>query len=607
MPEMSPVPDATWTIPSGVNISEWQWSRNSAITSFLELLRSQKRFTIGEIKRLQHKALLAQLHVSLGSAPCSKTEARPLAYEVEQMSDPLMFASGETPLADPVLKPAVLERTHLEHCAACAPHGSVRPQCYFFAMLRCVSHGWLPPVIWDEVHQRSNEQKDPNYPPFRTFLNSNMKEFAKMSQLGMVLPLSAEQLTLPRGPTIPMGCVIKNSDKHRAFAVSGVTIVDQESLSAANVSLEAHGLPIIKTRVTMDATRSGFNEKAYSPPFRYLSLSVPLAHIQRNDFLAKGDLSRYFWSFRFADSCRLWFIVWIAGLFYSLLNIFFGLTSAPYFTSAYGAEMLRVLRARGIVAYNMIDDWLVFAPSEALAKHKISVVRELTESWGFGWATDKEGVGQQLVFLGVLIDTVHMTLRFDKLAAKSFATQLRLYCSWIEEGRPLSSSLVSHVAGKLNWFAEVVQSGRLHIRSWWTYHRYGARTHASALSRIILDSQWWLRLLDCWAEDSHSSIDYEILSASELEADLWSIYVGQSDSSGLDGFGYFHGYLSSTHPMRWLSAQWPGGVLPPSSLYGELYSLFYFLSSTTLSSLLFFLDGAHATTHMCGAYQRLHF
>ena len=424
-----------------------------------------------------------------------------------------------------------------------------------------------------------------------------MKEFEKMQKLGMVVPLSSHELSLPRGPTIPMGCVLKNSDKHRAFATTGVSIVDQPSLSLANAELESANLAPIKTRITMDATRSGFNPNAYSPPFRYLSLSVPIAEIQRNDFLAKGDLSRYFWSFQFAEGCRLWFIVLLSGVFYALLNIFFGITSAPYFTSAYGAEMLRVLAARGVPAYNMIDDWLVIGRTEVHARSQLRVVQQLTESWGFGWAAEKEGVGQRLVFLGVLIDTVSMTLRFDSLSAKSFSVQLRLYVSWIESGRDLSCSLVSHVAGKLNWFAEVVQAGRLHIRSWWVYHKYGSHIHADAKRKLLQDSAWWLRLLDYWGDESHSPIDYEILSASELEADPMSIYVGQSDSSGIDGFGFFHGYLSSTSPLLWYSAKWPDGRLPPSSLHGELYALYHFLSATQLTSLvlIWIFDSSGAT------------
>ena len=78
---------------------------------------------------------------------------------------------------------------------------------------------------------------------------------------------------------------------------------------------------------------------------------------------------------------------------------------------------------------------------------------------------DKFKYGQQIVFLGILIDSVSMTVRFDPIAAKSFRIELEVYLNILLADKHLDIQDIRPICGKLNWFAELVQSGRMHITS----------------------------------------------------------------------------------------------------------------------------------------------
>ncbi len=55
--------------------------------------------------------------------------------------------------------------------------------------------------------------------------------------------------------------------------------------------------------------------------------------------------------------------------------------------------------------------------------------------------------GQQLVYVGILIDTVKMVLRFDAVQSRGFKTQLVEYISMLKLGRHVDAGTVHHVCG----------------------------------------------------------------------------------------------------------------------------------------------------------------
>ena len=64
------------------------------------------------------------------------------------------------------------------------------------------------------------------------------------------------------GIVSPMGTSIKNSDKKRAVVLTGIRIVDQNTLRTASEAMEKLGFPPLKARIINDVTVSGVNRAA---------------------------------------------------------------------------------------------------------------------------------------------------------------------------------------------------------------------------------------------------------------------------------------------------------------------------------------------------------
>ena len=192
----------------------------------------------------------------------------------------------------------------------------------------------------------------------------------------------------------------------------------------------------------------------------------------------------------------------------------------------------------------MMDDYLTGGATRGEAERKLNQVCAMFVRVGHVIQSEKNEIGQRLVFLGILIDTIRMMVSFDATQAKGMRAQLAMYLELIKSGRDLDLGTIRHVAGSLNWYAEVVQSGRTRLRSWWSYFRHTSKLNLRLKLQLVQDTEWWLELLGKWSEGGVVVIEYPILNAAELASDSDSIWVVQSDTSGPDGFGYYHGSLT---------------------------------------------------------------
>lgn len=160
----------------------------------------------------------------------------------------------------------------------------------------------------------------------------------------------------------------------------------------------------------------------------------------------------------------------------------FGYTACPYYTSTFGAEYhCWFTEVYGIPNSYIVDDWFTVALTLALCLSQMQTMCNIFESCGFTMNASKFKYGQQIVFLGIHIDSITMTVRFDPIAAKSFRIKLQVY---------LNFHCIRAIRGKLNWFAELVQSGRLHISSCLDYLRFHKSSYPASMNLLRLDFQW---------------------------------------------------------------------------------------------------------------------
>jgi hypothetical protein len=178
-----------------------------------------------------------------------------------------------------------------------------------------------------------------------------------------------------------------------------------------------------------------------------------------------------------------------------------------------------------------------------------------------------------------------MTLSFDSTQARGMRDQLSRSLSVLKSGRDLDLGTIRHTAGRLGWYAEVLQSGRCRTKSWWDYTRFWKQLRPANRARLIKDTEWWLEKLVVWADKDLLGIEYPILTADETLKAPHSIYVVQSDASGDDGFGFAEGFLEDENPS-FVSRQWGDGYTFVTSHNGELQAFLFWIRSTVIQSKL---------------------
>lgn len=517
------------------------------VQHLLQYITQQGTFSLHTLKRGISKYMKQQSDTRFESI---HEINKPDGLSVHDMFDPLLFQPGSFAL-DPrahTLVPDRMRTLHCSSCPTCGPFDSVQDTCYFAQMMRCITHGWHAPCNYERIAPVYHTAG--NYPSVTRYALSADKELQDMLDNQVLVPLS-------RPPRVvnPLGAILKNSDRMRSKVLVGIEVVDQESLTRASAALVARGHPKIKCRLTTDLTATGINRASYAPPFRYPSLGDALRVVRRNGYIASGDVSRYFHSFPLAIDGRSYWGVMYGGVMYAYARCCFGHAACPYYASTWSAEFRQWALAAGLDPAFMVDDWFLCETSLSQAQASMTALCAMFESCGFGMSVDKFQYGQQIVFIGVLIDTVTMTIRFDSTQARGMRLQLLAYMDRIRAGHHLDHTTTRHVCGKLNWYSEIVQSGRLHIRPWWEYERHSSAVYAGTMVQLVLDTQWWVDLLQTWEDNRSGTVEYKILSAEELQNNPQSMYFLQSDASGTDGFGYYSGFLRDTD-LQYVSKVW---------------------------------------------------
>jgi hypothetical protein len=549
----------------GANGREIVLSEATPVKKILLEWASAKSFSIGGLKR--------SIHTLWKERQSSGEPEVPNHLSARDMFDERLFRCGDVPVESP-LQPEVMASFHRTICRSCRAHGDIDPGCYFRRMLDCIIYGWNPPIHRPDIKPRANLKNSKNASVYSVQMK---KEFQMMQDHGVVELAREDQVICIN----PMGAVVKNSDKQRAKTLVHVNVVDSDSLQEASDRLVAIGQPKIKCRISTDCTGSGLNGASNSPRFAYSSISQALRLVEREGYMGKGDISRYFYSFPLAEKAKELFGFRLFGSTWRFRRLPFGLTNCPYYCSTWTAEFCQWLEAMGIPTAFMVDDVFLARLTEAAARSDLEAAAGMFEAIGLSMEKSKFGLGQSLTFIGILIDSVTMTLRMDPLSAGGFVLQLLEYKTVMQStpgtgAKSLELSDVRHMAGKLNWFSEVIQSGRLHLGAIWSYMQSHPSLTSQRRADVLSEISWWIGVLTLWADETDAEGQFPIVSGAELLDRPHTVQLCQSDASGTDGFGYVSSYLNQDD-FDWKSFRWLAGKVPTQSHQAELQALHTFV------------------------------
>jgi hypothetical protein len=512
--------------------------QDNIVKSLINSLIDKDCLNVSESRRSMRELLK-----TIGNRGFKDLVVKPSAGDPKSMyiANPKIFNCGNERLINSIVSPIMFAKYHKSSCLLCGKvEGTtdLDPNCYGSGLLQPLIYGWEPLVEEDKLLRNKVVS---NYPNFSLFPTAVKKELDKMLSTGLLVTAASVKLDDNDIIFSPMNAIVKNSDKVKTKVLTGIDIIDEDSLNSANAALKLLNIPPVKARITNDLSRSNVNElTVIKPGFSYSSLHDFMAIVYKDCYMCKTDIARFFPNFKLSTNSYHLFGVKLNGVSYVATSCVFGYTLCPYFCSAYAGEIARWFRYfHKLPLANYMDDFMTVGENRRKARRNLAKLEKTITSVGLSIALDKSEMGQALLILGFWFSSVTMTLRVDHLQAVNMCIMLKNLLKLIVKGKQFERAMVHHLCGKMNFYAEVLQAGRARLRSFWCYLKYGLRLSKDLKKELIQDANWWISLFEEWSKSKDHPITFQIDKTSRGD-----IVVFNSDASGTDGFGYRYGKLN---------------------------------------------------------------
>ena len=246
---------------------------------------------------------------------------------------------------------------------------------------------------------------------------------------------------------------------------------------------------------------AALNDFAINDPFRYQSIQDVVDIIKPGDWLGKLDLQSAYRSVgikrsNYQYTGLKWRFTGDKKDTYMIdTRLPFGSSRSPGIFNSLSQGVLAIMRKKGyfnIVVY--LDDYIFVCSSyEECQRTMLALMRVLREL-GFSINYNKVvGPAQRIVFLGIEIDTIKMTLTLPD----SKVTDLSTCLERIGNSDKVTKKKLQSLIGKLNWACQVVYGGRFHLRR--LIEKIAGLRQPSHRTRVTrdmrLDITWWLSFL----------------------------------------------------------------------------------------------------------------
>ena len=173
----------------------------------------------------------------------------------------------------------------------------------------------------------------------------------------------------------------------------------------------------------------------------------------------------------------------------------FGARLSPGIFHRLTQAVCRIMLSRNFKTAAYLDDFILLSNSKAHCQEGLNVLISLLRDLGFAIAWPKvETPTQELIFLGILINSKSMSLHLPEEKVGSFKSLLNLF----KTRTRASCRQLQQLAGKLSWAAHVVRGGRIYLQRVLDLMRPLKQPHHKVIlnSEFQLDIEWWLNYID---------------------------------------------------------------------------------------------------------------
>ena len=243
---------------------------------------------------------------------------------------------------------------------------------------------------------------------------------------------------------------------------------------------------------------SALNQFIETEHFKMENLVTLKSLLNKGDYMINLDLTDAYLTVPMHPDSRKFLRFLLGDKTYEFTAMPFGLNVAPRLFTKIMKPVVASLRSQGFRLIIYLDDILIIASSiETLNRHKTLAI-SLLESLGFLINYEKSNLtpSQQIVFLGVLVDSASMQF----ILPQQKAVQIQKECRLLNTNRPTIRHL-SRVLGLLEVCRPAIWSAPLHYRQLQTLQINALQRWANYNAPVYLtpsaksDLSWWVTTL----------------------------------------------------------------------------------------------------------------
>ena len=249
----------------------------------------------------------------------------------------------------------------------------------------------------------------------------------------------------------------------------------------------------------------GLNSFVETVHFKMEGIHMLKDILRPGDWMTKVDLKDAYFMIPMAPSQRRLLRFQWQGTVYQFNCLPFGLSSAPWVFTKTTRPIMTILRTMGLRVIIYIDDILVMANTESLAREHTAGLIFLLENLGFiiNYPKSLLTPTQEIEFLGLMVNSVTMEIKMPGEKIK----QIRLETKKLQETNTCMQALtLSRLLGKLNHATQAIPPAPLFYRNLQQCLQkalatkggkdYGAMAHLTEAARKELT--WWQEHLTKW-------------------------------------------------------------------------------------------------------------
>ena len=241
---------------------------------------------------------------------------------------------------------------------------------------------------------------------------------------------------------------------------------------------------------------SKLNQFVTCQKFKMNNLSLVISALQPGTWAVKIDLKDAYFHVGIHQDSRHLLRFFVDNKVYQFKALPFGLNIAPYIFSRIVDFVASYLRRQGVHIVVYLDDWLILSASKESLELQVNSLRNLLDDLGFVLNTEKCLLEptQQFNYLGAYFNTL------EGIVAPSQNNIIKTLQTLQTVLREFSAQQMLSLLGSLNFAAQFVELGRLHMRpiQMWLLARWKLSTgslndklHPDPL--LLSHLKWWTK------------------------------------------------------------------------------------------------------------------